>query len=87
MRQVVIYTTEYCPYCVRAKMLLERKGVVYRELRVDEPSGVSRAEVVEMSGGLKTVPQIFIGEVHVGGFDELAALERQGRLDPLLSGD
>ena len=87
MKQIDIYTTAYCPYCVRAKMLLERKGVAYREFRVDGSSGVSRAEVVKRSGGLRTVPQIFIGDVHVGGFDELASLEREGGLDALFSGE
>lgn len=85
MRQVEIYTTEYCPYCVQAKILLEDKGVAYRELRVDEDPGL-RAEVLRRSGGMRTVPQIFVGEVHVGGFRELAAMERDGRLDSLLAG-
>jgi len=85
MKPVEIYTTEYCPYCVQAKILLEEKGVTYREWRVDEDPGL-RQEVLRRSGGMRTVPQIFIGEVHVGGFQELAAMEREGKLDSLLAG-
>jgi len=86
MSRIDIYTTEFCPYCVQAKILLEEKGATYRELRVDREPGL-REEVLERSGGMRTVPQIFIGDVHVGGFQELAALDREGKLDPLLSGN
>ena len=82
MKSVKIYTTPYCPFCVRAKRLLERKGVGYEEIDVagdDE----ARAALAERTG-LRTVPQIFIGEVHVGGSDELYALEQEGKLDPML---
>ena len=83
MKNVTIYTTLVCPYCVRAKKLLEKKGVEYYELRVDlNPELVQ--EAVEKSGGLRTVPQIFIEDFHVGGCDELYALERKKELDGLL---
>ena len=83
MKPVKIYTTTYCGYCVRAKDLLKRKGVDYEE--VDVTGNVSmRAKLVEMSGGQRTVPQIFIGETHVGGCDDLYALDRAGKLDPML---
>jgi len=84
MGPVEIYTAERCPFCVRAKTLMDEKGVAYRELRVDREPGL-REEAMERSGGMRTVPQIFVGGVHVGGFQELAALDREGRLDSLLS--
>ena len=78
-----MYSTGFCPYCVRARMLLARKGVTYTDVRVDlEPA--LRAEMIERSGRT-SVPQIFIGDFHVGGCDDLYALENQGRLDPLLT--
>lgn len=84
MAGVEMYTTRVCPYCVRAKELLEAKGVDYAEIAVDgDPDRMS--EAVKRSGGRKTVPQIFIGDWHVGGYDELNALERKGELDQLLS--
>lgn len=83
MPDVVMYSTGFCPYCVRARMLLERKGVEYRDIRVDlEPE--LRNEMVRRSGGRTSVPQIFIDEFHVGGCDDMFALEQQGQLDPLL---
>lgn len=81
---VVLYTTPICPYCVRAKQLLARKGVAYREIDVSRDDAL-RAEVMARSGQ-RTVPQIWIGEYHVGGYDDLYALERAGRLDGLLAG-
>lgn len=83
-KRVVIYTTPICPYCVRAKSLLGKKGVTFEEVDVmmDEKA---LAEMLAKSGGARTVPQIFIGETHVGGCDELYALEREGKLDPLLA--
>lgn len=82
MSEVMMYATGICPYCVRAKMLLDKKGVSYTEIRVDlEPE--RRAEMVQRSGRT-SVPQIFIGEHHVGGCDDMYALERQGELDRLL---
>jgi len=83
MKNVTIYTTLVCPYCVKAKKLLEKKGVEYKELRVDlDPALIQ--EAIEKSGGLRTVPQIFIEDYHVGGCDELYALKRENRLDSLL---
>ncbi|GAB3319431.1 glutaredoxin [Haliea atlantica] len=80
--QVVLYTTRFCPYCTRARALLVRKGVEFNDIPVDaDPE--RRAEMQSRSGR-RTVPQIWIGDCHVGGFDELAALEREGRLDELL---
>jgi glutaredoxin 3 len=81
---IVIYTTPYCPYCVRAKMLLQRKGARYTEIDVAADSDL-RSEMTTRSGGRRTVPQIFIGERHIGGCDDLMALDRQGGLDPLLA--
>ena len=83
MKKVTIYTTERCPYCIRAKRLLDRKGIEYRELRVDRDPGLA-LEAEEKSGGRNTVPQIFIDDYHVGGCDELYALEGEKKLDPLL---
>lgn len=83
MPDVVMYSTGFCPYCVRARMLLERKGIDYRDIRIDlEPA--RRSEMIERSGGRTSVPQIFIDDFHVGGCDDMYALEQQGRLDPLL---
>ena len=84
MAQIDIYTKPYCPYCERAKALLTRKGVPFEEL--DAPHGSqARRDAVERSGGRGTVPQIFIDGQAIGGSDELAALERAGKLDPLLA--
>ncbi len=83
MKPVKIYTTTYCGYCVRAKDLLTRKGVKYEELDVTGDDAM-RSKLVEMSGGQRTVPQIWIGETHVGGYSDLARLESEGRLDPML---
>ena len=84
MKHVTVYTTPICPYCVRAKALLGKKGVAYNEVDV-MMDAKARDEMLAKSGGARTVPQIFIGETHVGGCDELYALERDGKLDPLLS--
>jgi glutaredoxin 3 len=84
MKPVTIYTTPICPYCVRAKSLLKKKGVTFEE--VDVMMDVkARDQMLEKSGGARTVPQIFIGDIHVGGSDELYALEQEGKLDPLLN--
>jgi glutaredoxin 3 len=84
MPKIEIYTTPFCPYCERAKALLTRKGVPFEEL--DAPHGSqARRDAVERSGGRGTVPQIFIDGQAIGGSDELAALERAGKLDPLLA--
>ena len=79
---VTMYTTRFCPYCVQARMLLDGKGVNYRDLAVDEAPELRR-EMMQLSGR-HTVPQIWIGERHVGGYDDLAQLERQGHLEELL---
>jgi len=81
---VRIYATGSCPYCHMAEDLLRRKGVSPRILRVDHNPSL-RQEMLRLSQGRRTVPQVFIGDRHVGGFDDLSALERQGRLDALLS--
>lgn len=82
MAAVTIYTTPYCPYCHAAKDLLADKGVDFTEIDVSGNSA-ERARLLEVTGQ-RTVPQIFIGEQSVGGFDELSALDAGGRLDPLL---
>ncbi|MDO7912064.1 glutaredoxin 3 [Pseudomonas monteilii] len=82
MKPVLIYSSDYCPYCIRAKQLLTRKGVAFEEIRVDGKPQL-RAEMSQKAGRT-SVPQIWIGDTHVGGCDELHALERAGRLDALL---
>jgi glutaredoxin 3 len=82
MSKVQIYSTDWCPYCSAAKSLLDDKGAPYEEIDVTDPT--LRVAMVERAHGRRTVPQIFIGETHVGGYDELARLERRGELDPLL---
>jgi glutaredoxin 3 len=82
MPEIVIYSTAMCPYCVRAKMLLQRKGMHWEERRIDLDHDLM-SEMLQRSNR-RTVPQIFIGEHHVGGFDDMAALDAAGRLDPLL---
>lgn len=84
MSKVEIYTTPTCPYCHAAKALLRDKGVSFTEITVLDPD--LRAAMTDRAHGRRTVPQIFIGETHVGGYDDMAALDRQGRLDPLLEG-
>ena len=79
--KVVMYSTGWCGYCARARSLLQQKNVEFEEIDADTPS--VRAEMIARSGR-RTVPQIFIGETHVGGCDELMELEASGRLDPLL---
>ena len=83
MPRIIIYTTPICPYCVRAKALLKKKGAVFEEIDVFM-NVEARREMEKSAGGRYTVPQIFIGERHVGGCDDLYALERAGELDPLL---
>lgn len=80
---VTVYTTRFCPYCVAAKHLLKGKQVELTEIAVDGDRE-KRAELTRLSGQ-RTVPQIWVGDIHVGGFDELEALDRQGRLDALLT--
>jgi len=85
MASIEVYTTPYCPYCDAAKDLLRSKGVDFVEIDVAGNSDL-RARMVERAGGRVTVPQIFIGETHVGGCDDLYALDGVGGLDPLLAG-
>ncbi len=79
---VTLYTTRFCPYCIGARSLLDSKGVVYHEIAVDNDPGL-RQEMMTRSGR-RTVPQIWVGERHVGGYDDLRALDGLGRLDELL---
>jgi glutaredoxin 3 len=84
MVDVEIYTQLWCPYCARAKRLLEKKGIPYRE--ISAPHGTpERADAIARSGGRTTVPQIFINGRHIGGCDDLFALDEAGELDPLLA--
>ncbi|MFN4087468.1 MAG: glutaredoxin 3 [Alphaproteobacteria bacterium] len=83
MAKVEIYSSMFCPYCHRAKRLLDSKGVAYEEIDVDAEPG-RRREMTERAGGRRTVPQIFIDGRHMGGCDDIHALDRQGKLDPLL---
>ena len=86
MVQIEIYTTPYCPYCIAAKRLLSEKDVTFTEIDVArDPS--QRSVMVDRARGRMTVPQIFIGETHVGGFDDVYALDQAGGLDPLLAGN
>ena len=85
MARVEIYTKFGCPYCARAKALLGQKGIDYEEYEINSVPG-KRDEMLERSNGRHTVPQIFIDGRHVGGSDDLAELERAGRLDPMLAG-
>lgn len=85
MQPVTIYTTMLCPFCHMAKRLLNKKGVTFNEINVSRSA--DREAMTQRAGGKYTVPQIFIGETHVGGCDELHALERAGKLDALLAGD
>jgi glutaredoxin 3 len=82
-RQVLMYSTSWCGFCERARGLLRRKGVAFDEVKLDE-TPAERETMMRRSGGRRTVPQIFIEDHHVGGYDELAALERTGELDTLL---
>lgn len=83
MPKVDIYTKMWCPYCTRAKRLLDGKGVAYEEFDISM-GGARRQEMLARAGGASTVPQVFIGDRHIGGSDDLAALDRAGGLDPLL---
>jgi glutaredoxin 3 len=86
MKEVVIYTARYCPYCTSAKALLTRKGVAFTEIDISG-NWERRDEMIEKANGRVTVPQIFIGDLHVGGSEELRTLDRDGRLDQLLRND
>ena len=83
MKKVTIYTSGTCPYCIMAKELLKKKNVDLDELSIDiNPEYID--EAIKKSGGRKTVPQIFVDDYHIGGYDDLSALEDKGELDPLL---
>ena len=86
MTKVEVYTADYCPYCTKAKMLLKNKGVdfIEHDLSGDD---AARIALVEKTGGLKTIPQIFINDTHYGGFDQIDALNKSGELDKILSGE
>ncbi len=83
MANVVIYSKDYCPYCVRAKQLMETLGQDYNEIDLGKNPELVM-EVVQKSGGMRTVPQVFIDDKHIGGYDDLAALHEKGELEPLL---
>ena len=83
MPKVTIYTTPYCPYCHAAKALLKQKGVAFDEIDVQDAA--TRQQMMLRANGRRTVPQIFIGDTHVGGSDDIHELDRRGQLDPLLS--
>ncbi len=83
MASVTIYTTGYCPYCVRAKDLLKRKNAEFKEINAEDDA--VRDAMVVKSGGRRTVPQIFINDTHVGGCDDLYALDKEGKLDAMLA--
>jgi glutaredoxin 3 len=84
MASVIIYGTLTCPFCISAKSLLDSKGVEYKEILVDkDPS--KKEEMLAKSNGRRTVPQIFINDRHIGGFDDLKQLQENGKLDPLLN--
>ncbi|MDX2255944.1 MAG: glutaredoxin 3 [Pseudanabaenaceae cyanobacterium bins.39] len=85
MAKVEIYTWQSCPFCIRAKQLLDRKGVQYTEYAIDGDEAARSAMVARGSDGKRSVPQIFINDQHVGGCDAIHALDRQGKLDQLLA--
>ncbi len=85
MKTVELYTTPICGYCAAAKRLLGAKGVSFTEIDVMRDPG-KKAEMMQRANGGRTVPQIFIGDAHVGGFDDMNAMERAGKLDALLAG-
>jgi glutaredoxin 3 len=84
MAEVTIYTKPYCPYCIRAVSLLEKKGVAFQEIEASSDPE-KRQEMVQRANGRATFPQIFIGERHIGGCDDMMALEYDGKLDALLA--
>ena len=84
MSKVIMYCTAVCPYCVMAERLLQGKGIAVEKIRVDlDPA---QREIMMTRTGRRTVPQIYVGDTHVGGYDDLSALDRLGKLDPLLQG-
>lgn len=85
MAHVKVYTTPICPYCMQAKTLLKNKGVDFEEIGMHDLSPADRHALMQKTNNYRTVPQIFIGDTFVGGFDQLAALEREGKLDAMLA--
>lgn len=85
MADVIIYSSGFCPYCSWAKKMLESKDVAYSEIRIDQVGGAQQ-EMLSKSDGQMTVPQIFVGEYHVGGYTDMVKLDQDGGLDPLLAG-
>jgi glutaredoxin 3 len=83
MPLITVYSTNYCPYCVRAKDLLKRKGANFTEINVEDDD--AREAMIKKAGGRRTVPQIFIGEQHIGGYDDMVKLDKAGKLDALLA--
>jgi glutaredoxin 3 len=84
MAKITVYSGPSCPYCVRAKQLLDKKGAAYDDVDVRADSA-KMAEMTERTGGKRSIPQIFIGEQHIGGCDDLYALDKEGKLDALLA--
>ena len=84
MPHITVYSGPSCPYCQRAKMLLQKKGVAFEEIDIRADAS-RRDEMIKRSGGRQTIPQIFIGDKHIGGCDDLYALDAAGKLDPLLA--
>lgn len=84
MANVTVYTKDYCPYCTKAKNMLKNKGVTFEEIDISNDADL-QMQIVEKSGGRRTVPQIFINDKPIGGFDDMAALDKNGELDILLS--
>ena len=84
MAEIIVYTTNYCPYCIKVKQLLIKKGVEFKEIDLTD-NDAERMRLVEKSGGRKTVPQIFVNDKHIGGCDDLFALDAKGELDSLLA--
>jgi len=82
--KITVYTTPFCPYCIAAKRMLKKKGAAFEE--IDVSNDAERQKMMEKTDGGYTVPQIFIGARHVGGFDDMSELEALGELDPLLAG-
>lgn len=85
MPEVIIYSSGFCPYCSWAKRMLDAKNVSYSEIRIDQVEGAQQ-EMLAKSEGQMTVPQIFIGPFHVGGYTDMVKLDQDGKLDPLLAG-
>lgn len=83
MTSVLVFSSRFCPYCQRARLLLDHKQVDYEEILIDQQPE-RRPEMIQRANGRTSVPQIFIGDHHVGGYDDMAALERAGKLDALL---